>query len=127
MSVNKNYVSGNYTVGFHVSLEELKRYHSLTPEQKQLIRAVVKALIHKPDLLNESLNESAYFLKLLTSKAISHYVCPLCLTPFSSSLALKQHIRYAEHTKVCPICKKEFAKTEALLDHVCKKHNICVS
>ncbi|ACP46020.1 zinc finger C2H2-type domain protein [Sulfolobus islandicus Y.G.57.14] len=119
----KKYLSNHKTLGIHVSLEELERYHSLSAEQKQLIRAVVKTLIHHPDLLNES----SYFLRFLTSKAISPYVCPLCLTPFSSSVSLKQHIRYAEHTKICPVCHKEFAKTDALLDHVCKKHNICVS
>jgi hypothetical protein len=43
------------------------RYHSLSAEQKQLIRAVVKTLIHRPDLLNES----SYLYKLLTAKAIS--------------------------------------------------------
>jgi len=123
MSGNKKYLSNHKTIGIHVSNEELTRYHSLTPEQKQLIRAVVKALIHRPDLLNES----PYLFKLLTIKAISPYVCPLCLTPFSSSLNLKQHIRYTEHTKVCPVCHKKFKKTDALLDHVCKKHNICVS
>ena len=122
-SGNKKYLSNHKTIGIHVSNEELTRYHSLTPEQKQLIRAVVKALIHRPDLLNES----PYLFKLLTVKAISPYVCPLCLTPFSSSLSLKQHIRYTEHTKVCPVCHKKFKKTDALLDHVCKKHNICVS
>ncbi|AZG03579.1 hypothetical protein [Sulfolobus spindle-shaped virus] len=123
MSGNKKYLSNHKTIGIHVSNEELTRYHSLTPEQKQLIRAVVKALIHRPDLLNES----PYLFKLLTVKAISPYVCPLCLIPFSSSVSLKQHIRYAEHTTTCPVCGKEFAKTDALLDHVCKKHNICVS
>ncbi|ACP44769.1 zinc finger C2H2-type domain protein [Sulfolobus islandicus Y.G.57.14] len=30
---------------------------------------------------------------------IGPYVCPLCLMPFSSSVSLKQHIRYTEHTK----------------------------
>ena len=122
-SGKKNYLSNHKTLGIHVSLEELKRYHSLTPEQKRLIRTVVKMLIHHPDLLNES----SYFLRFLTAKAVSPYVCPLCLMPFSSSVSLKQHIRYAEHTKVCLACGKEFAKTDALLDHVCKKHNICVS
>ncbi len=115
--------SNHKSIAIHVSSEELERYHSLTPEQKRLIKAVVKALIHRPDLLNES----PYLFKLLTVKAISPYVCPLCLTPFSSYFSLKQHIRYTEHTKVCPVCHKKFKKTEALLDHVCKKHNICVS
>jgi superfamily II helicase len=121
-SGNKNYLSNHKTLGIHVTLEELKRYHSLTPEQKRTIRVIVKTLIYNPKLLNESL----YLLKLLSAKAVSPYVCPLCLTPFSSPVSLKQHIRYAEHTKVCLACGKEFAKTESLLDHVCKKHNICV-
>ncbi|WP_080557568.1 C2H2-type zinc finger protein [Saccharolobus islandicus] len=58
---------------------------------------------------------------------IGPYVCPLCLTPFSSSVSLKQHIRYTEHAKTCPVCGKEFRNTDSTLDHVCKKHNICVS
>ncbi|PVU74706.1 hypothetical protein DDW13_06390 [Acidianus hospitalis] len=123
MSGKKTYRSNYKTLGIHVTLEELKRYHALPTEQKRLIKTVVKTLIYRPDLLNES----SYFFKLLSAKAVSPYVCPLCLMPFSSSVSLKQHIRYAEHTKVCPVCRKEFAKTEALLDHVCKKHNICVS
>jgi hypothetical protein len=122
-SGNKKYLSNHKGIMIHVSLEELERYNALSTEQKRLIRAIVKTLIYNPQLLNES----SYFLRFLTSKAISPYVCPLCLTPFSSSLSLKQHIRYAEHTKVCLACGKEFAKTDALLDHVCKKHNICVS
>ncbi len=119
----EKYLSNHKTLGIHGSLEELRRYHSLTPEQKRLIRIIVKVLIQNPELLDES----SYLYKLLTAKAISPYVCPLCLVPFSSSVSLKQHIRYAEHTTICPVCKKEFAKTDALLDHVCKKHNICVS
>ncbi len=119
----KLHLSNHKSVTIHVSQEELKRYHSLSAEQKRLIRTVVKTLIHRPDLLNES----SYLIKLLSAKAVSPHVCPLCLTPFSSFFSLKQHIRYAEHTKVCPVCHKEFRKTEALLDHVCKKHNICVS
>ncbi|AZG03199.1 hypothetical protein [Sulfolobus spindle-shaped virus] len=122
-SGNKNYLSNHKTLGIHVTLEELERYHSLTPEQKRIIRAIVKALIHNPQLLDES----GYLYKLLTSKAVSPYVCPLCLMPFSSSVSLKQHIRYTEHAKTCPICKKEFRNTDSTLDHVCKKHNICVS
>ncbi|MQL56433.1 C2H2-type zinc finger protein [Acidianus ambivalens] len=122
-SGTKKYLSNHKSIAIHVTLEELRRYHSLTPEQKRLIRAIVKALIYRPDLLAES----DYLMKLLQSKAVSPYVCPLCLLPFSSLTALKQHIRYAEHTKVCPICKREFTTTDALLDHVCKKHNICVS
>ncbi|WP_409348384.1 C2H2-type zinc finger protein [Saccharolobus islandicus] len=47
--------------------------------------------------------------------------------PLSSSVSLKQHIRYTEHAKTCPVYGKDFAKTDATLDHVCKKHNICVS
>ncbi|AZG04107.1 hypothetical protein [Sulfolobus spindle-shaped virus] len=117
------YKSNHKGITIHVTLEELERYHSLTPEQKRLIRIIVKILIHNPELLNES----SYLYKLLTGKAISPYVCPLCLMPFSSSVSLKQHIRYTEHAKTCPVCHKEFAKTDALLDHVCKKHNICVS
>jgi superfamily II helicase len=120
---NLIYKSNHKGITIHVTAEELKRYHSLTPEQKRLLRIIVKTLIYKPDLLNEG----SYLYKLLSSKAVSPYVCPLCLTPFSSSVSLKQHIRYAEHTKVCLACGKEFQKTEALLDHVCKKHNICVS
>ena len=119
----EKYLSNHKTLGIHVSQEELIRYHSLTPEQKRLIRIIVKVLIQNPELLDES----SYLYKLLTAKAVSPYVCPLCLVPFSSSVSLKQHIRYAEHTKVCLACGKEFAKTDALLDHVCKKHNICVS
>jgi 5-methylcytosine-specific restriction endonuclease McrA len=119
----EKYLSNHKTLGIHVSLEELRRYHSLTPEQKKLIRVIVKMLIHNPELLNES----SYLYKLLTAKAISPYVCPLCLTPFSSSVSLKQHIRYAEHTKVCLACGKEFTSTDSTLDHICKKHNICVS
>jgi uncharacterized Zn-finger protein len=119
----EKYLSNHKTLGIHVSLEELRRYHSLTPEQKRLIRIIVKVLIQNPELLNES----SYLYKLLTAKAISPFVCPLCLVPFSSSVSLKQHIRYAEHTTVCLACGKEFQKTDALLDHVCKKHNICVS
>ncbi len=119
----EKYLSNHKTLGIHVSQEELIRYHSLTPEQKRLIRIIVKVLIQNPELLDES----SYLYKLLTAKAVSPYVCPLCLVPFSSSVSLKQHIRYAEHTTICPVCKKEFAKTDALLDHVCKKHNICVS
>ncbi|BFI75437.1 C2H2-type zinc finger protein [Sulfurisphaera ohwakuensis] len=122
-SGNKNYLSNHKTLGIHVTLEELKRYHQLTPEQKRLIRVIVKTLIHNPQLLDES----SYLYKLLTSKAISKFVCPLCLMPFSSSVALKQHLRYEEHSKVCPVCKKEFTSTDSALDHVCKKHNICVS
>jgi uncharacterized Zn-finger protein len=122
-SGKKTYRSNYKTLGIHVTLEELERYHSLTSEQKRLIRVIVKTLIYNPQLLNES----SYLYKLLTAKAVSPYVCPLCLTPFSSSLSLKQHIRYAEHTKVCLACGKKFKKTDALLDHVCKKHNICVS
>jgi hypothetical protein len=117
------YKSNHKGITIHVSLEELERYHSLTPEQKRIIRAIVKTLIYNPQLLNES----SYLYKLLTGKAISPYICPLCLMPFSSSVSLKQHIRYAEHTTTCPVCHKEFVKTDALLDHVCKKHNICVS
>jgi len=119
----EKYLSNHKTLGIHVSQEELRRYHSLSPEQKRLIRIIVKVLIQNPELLDES----SYLYKLLTAKAISPYVCPLCLTPFSSAVSVKQHIRYAEHTTICPVCKKEFAKTDALLDHVCKKHNICVS
>jgi hypothetical protein len=125
-SGNKNYLkylSNHKTLGIHVSAEELERYHSLTAEQKRLLRIIVKTLIYNPDLLSES----SYLYKLLTSKAVSPYVCPLCLMPFSSYFSLKQHIRYTEHTTTCPVCKKEFQKTDALLDHVCKKHNICVS
>ncbi len=117
------YVNKNKIIAIHVSSKELERYHSLPIEQKRIIRIIVKMLISRPELLGES----SYFFKFLTSKSISQYVCPLCLTPFSSIKALKQHIRYAEHTKVCPVCRKEFAKTESLLDHVCKKHNVCVS
>ncbi|QXJ33197.1 C2H2-type zinc finger protein [Saccharolobus shibatae] len=122
-SGSKKYLSNHKGIFIHVTLEELKRYHSLTPEQKRLIRAIVKTLIHNPQLLDES----SYLYRLLASKAISQFVCPLCLMPFSSSVSLKQHIRYAEHTKVCPVCKKEFTSTDSALDHVCKKHNICVS
>ena len=122
-SGSKTHLSNHKGITIHVSLEELERYHSLTPEQKRIIRAIVKTLIYNPQLLNES----SYLYKLLTAKAISPYICPLCLMPFSSSVSLKQHIRYAEHTTTCPVCHKEFAKTDALLDHVCKKHNICVS
>ena len=102
--------------------EELAVYHSLQPSQKRLIRAVVKMLIYNPDLLTEP----GYLYKILTVKAISPYVCPLCLTPFSSSVSLKQHVRYTEHMTTCPVCQKEFANTDSALDHVCKKHNICV-
>ncbi len=105
----KKYLSNHKGIIIHVTLEELKRYHSLTPEQKRLIRIIVKTLIYKPDLLDES----SYLYKLLTAKAVSPYVCPLCLMPFSSSVALKQHIRYTSHPNVCPICKKEFQKTDA--------------
>ncbi|ACP38571.1 hypothetical protein [Sulfolobus spindle-shaped virus] len=123
-SGSKTHLRSNHKgITIHVTLEELERYHSLTPEQKRIIRAIVKALIHNPQLLDES----GYLYKLLTSKAVSPYVCPLCLMPFSSSVSLKQHIRYTEHAKTCPVCGKEFAKTDATLDHVCKKHNICVS
>nr|WP_231918311.1 C2H2-type zinc finger protein [Saccharolobus solfataricus] len=86
------------------------------------MRAIVKTLIYRPDLLDES----GYLYKLLTAKAVSPFVCPICLTPFSSSSALKQHIRYEEHGKECQICKKRFTTTDATLDHICKKHNICV-
>jgi uncharacterized Zn-finger protein len=119
----KKYLSNHKGIFIHVTLEELERYHSLTPEQKRLIRVIVKTLIYKPELLSES----SYLFKLLAAKTVSRYVCPLCLMPFSSSVSLKQHIRYTSHPKICPVCKKEFAKTDALLDHVCKKHNICVS
>jgi uncharacterized Zn-finger protein len=110
------------TLTFHLSKDELAVYHSLEPSQKRLIRAFVKTLIYNPQLLDES----SYLYKLLTVKAISPYVCPLCLMPFSSSVSLKQHIRYTEHGKTCPVCQKEFANTDSALDHVCKKHNICV-
>ncbi|ACZ35808.1 unknown [Betafusellovirus yellowstonense] len=122
-SGTKKYLSNHKGIMIHVSLEELTRYHSLRPEQKRLIRAFVKMLIYYPQLLDES----SYLYKLLTVKAVSPYVCPLCLTPFHSFASLKQHIRYAEHTTTCPVCKKQFQKTDTLLDHVCKKHNICVS
>ena len=111
------------TLSFTVSEEELQRYHALTTEQKRLIKAVVKLLIYNPQLLDEP----EYLYKLLTKKAISPYVCPLCLTPFSSSISLKLHLRYAEHTNECPICHKRFTSVDATLDHVCKKHGICVS
>ncbi|WP_016729753.1 C2H2-type zinc finger protein [Saccharolobus islandicus] len=71
--------------------------------------------------------KSHNFLSLNEVGIIGPYVCPLCLMPFSSSVSLKQHIRYTEHAKTCPICKKEFTNTDSTLDHVCKKHNICVS
>ncbi|ACZ35744.1 unknown [Sulfolobus spindle-shaped virus 6] len=113
----------NKGIFFHLSKKEYERYKSLPPEQKKLIRAVIKALIYNPDLLSEA----DYLFKLMQSKTVSPYVCPLCLTPFSSSVSLKQHIRYTEHSKVCPVCGKEFRNTDSTLDHVCKKHNICVS
>jgi len=122
-SGTKKYLSNHKGIMIHVSTEELERYHSLTQEQKRLIRAVVKMLIYNPDLLTEP----DYLYKLLISKAISPYVCPLCLTPFSSSVSLKLHVRYTEHMTTCPVCRKEFANTDSALDHVCKKHNICVS
>ncbi|AWR95955.1 C2H2-type zinc finger protein [Acidianus brierleyi] len=122
-SGTKKYLSNHKGIMIHVSLEELTRYHSLTPEQKRVIRAIVKTLIYRPDLLNET----NYLYRLMQSKAVSPYVCPLCLIPFSSSEALKMHIRYSEHTTVCPICRKGFKDTETLLNHLCKKHNICVS
>ncbi|AAQ94384.1 zinc-finger domain protein [Sulfolobus virus Kamchatka 1] len=122
-SGNKNYLSNHKTLGIHVTLEELKRYHSLTPEQKRLIRTIVKTLIYRPDLLENA----QYLIKLAESKAVSPYVCPLCLMPFSSSVSLKQHIRYKEHAKTCPVCGKKFRNTDSTIDHVCKKHNICVS
>ena len=121
-SGSKTHLSNHKGITIHVTLEELKRYHSLMPEQKRLIRVVVKMLIYNPDLLTEP----GYLHKLLTAKAISPYVCPLCLMPFSSSVSLKQHVRYAEHMTTCPVCRKEFANTDSTLDHVCKKHNICV-
>ncbi|WP_009990783.1 C2H2-type zinc finger protein [Saccharolobus solfataricus] len=117
------YKSNHKGITIHVSTEELERYHSLTKEQKQFIRAIVKTLISHPELMTDSL----YLYRLLTTKALSRFVCPLCLTPFSSAISLKQHIRYTEHTKTCPVCNKEFANTDSALDHVCKKHNICVS
>ena len=113
----------HWMIGFHVTKEEHELYHRLTPEQKKLIRAILKTLIYRPDLLNES----SYLFKLLTAKAVSPYVCPLCLTPYSSSVALKNHLRYEEHTTKCPICSKQFTSVDATIDHVCKKHNICVS
>ncbi|BCU69810.1 C2H2-type zinc finger protein [Stygiolobus caldivivus] len=115
--------SKNKTISFHISLEEYEAYKKLSIEQKRLIRAIVKILVKNPQLLEEY----NYVYKFLTAKSISPYVCPLCLVPFSSLTALKNHLRYAEHTKVCPICHKEFTSTEATLDHVCKKHNICIS
>ena len=119
----KKYLSNHKTLGIHLSLEELSRYHQLTNEQKKIIRIIVKVLIYNPELLDES----SYLFKLLTAKAVSPYACPLCLTPFSSYLSLKQHIRYAEHMTACPVCKRQLASTDSALDHVCKKHNICVS
>jgi hypothetical protein len=82
-SGKEKYLSNHKTLGIHVSLEELKRYHSLSAEQKRLIRIIVKILIYNPQLLNES----SYLYKLLTAKAVSNYVCPLCLMPFSSSVS----------------------------------------
>ncbi|ARM76381.1 C2H2-type zinc finger protein [Acidianus manzaensis] len=107
---------------FHLSEDEWLRYHQLDRETKQMIRLVVKSIIYNPELVQEA----GYIYKLLISKTISPYVCPLCLIPFSSLFALKQHIRYQEHEKECKICGKKFTSTEALLDHICKKHNICV-
>jgi len=121
-SRSKKYVSRNRGIMIHVSMKELAVYHSLTPEQKKLLRAFVKTLIYNPELLDES----TYLYRLLTVKAVSKYVCPLCLVPFSSAVSLKQHIRYTEHGKTCPVCRKAFANTDSALDHVCKKHNICV-
>jgi len=121
-SGTKKYLSNHKGIMIHVTLKELMLYHSLTPEQKKVIRAIVKTLILRPDLLEES----NYLYRLIQSKAVSSYVCPLCLMPFSSSVSLKQHIRYAEHMTTCPVCQKEFANTDSALDHVCKKHNICV-
>ena len=119
-SRTKKHVNRGITI--HVSMKELAVYHSLPQDQKRLIRAVVKMLIYNPQLLDES----SYLFRLLTAKTISPYVCPLCLTPFSSSVSLKQHVRYTEHMTTCPVCQKEFANTDSALDHVCKKHNICV-
>ena len=115
-------IKRSHVISFWVSEEELRRYHQLSKEQKRLIRAIVKTLIYRPDLLNES----SYLFKLLTAKAVSPFVCPLCLTPFSSSFALKQHLRYEEHTTKCPVCSKQFTSVDATIDHVCKKHGICV-
>jgi hypothetical protein len=82
-SGKEKYLSNHKTLGIHVSLEELKRYYSLSAEQKRLIRIIVKILIYNPQLLNES----SYLYKLLTAKAVSNYVCPLCLMSFSSSVS----------------------------------------
>jgi hypothetical protein len=120
----KKHVSGNRGITIHVSTEELERYHSLRQDQKRLIRAFVKMMIYYPQLLD--VDESSYLYKLLTVKAVSKYICPLCLMPFGSSISLKQHIRYTEHGKTCPVCQREFANTDSALDHICKKHNICV-
>ncbi len=79
----EKYLSNHKTLGIHVSQEELIRYHSLTPEQKRLIRIIVKVLIQNPELLDES----SYLYKLLTAKAVSPYVCPLCLVPFIFSVS----------------------------------------
>ena len=111
-----------YGIYIGLSEDELEKYHQMTPEQKRLIKAIVKTLIYNPQLLAEP----AYLYKLLAVKAVSPYVCPLCLTPYSSSVALKNHLRYEEHTTKCPICSKQFTSTDAALDHVCKKHGICV-
>ncbi|WP_346729551.1 hypothetical protein [Acidianus sp. HS-5] len=80
------------TLSFTVSEEEIQKYHALTTEQKRVIKAVVKLLIYNPQLLDKP----EYLYNLLTKKAISPYVCPLCLTPFSSSISLEIHLRYAE-------------------------------
>jgi hypothetical protein len=120
-SSTRMYLSNHKGIMIHVSEDELELYHSLSKEQKRLLRAVVKALIMNPELLNVE-----FLQKFLTAKVLSDYVCPLCLIPFSTMLSLKMHIRYSEHNTKCLLCKKSFQDSEATLDHICKKHNICM-
>ncbi|MCP6729959.1 MULTISPECIES: C2H2-type zinc finger protein [Metallosphaera] len=114
--------SNHKSITIHVDSDELTIYHSLSDEQKRILRLVLKSMIRNPELLSSA----NYYVKLAL-KSVSEYICPLCFIPFSSRKALILHVRYTSHEPVCPICAKKFNKVDAALDHICKKHNICVS
>lgn len=113
-----NHGKPNKGVFLYLSPVEHTIYHSLPPEKKKLIHAIVKTLLSNPELLDNM----QFWQNFILRKAFSPYTCPVCLTPFATYPALIKHIRFFSHPLKCAVCGKTFASTDMLLDHFRKKH-----
>lgn len=116
--INMSHGNTSRVLGLHLSPEEYAVYHSLPEEKKKLIRAIVKALLANPELLDNV----QFWQNFVLRKAFTPYVCPMCLMPFTTYPALIKHIRRTTHPPKCAVCGKSFADVDSLLDHFRKKH-----